>query len=111
GAGVLRRLLHGPLLDTGDARRDADDHARLGEAALVHAVDEVPQHLLADLEVGDDAVLQGTDGLDVAGRAPDHALGLEPDGQGPAVVDVHRDDGRLVEHYAATAQVHKRVGG
>ena len=29
GAGVLGRLLHGALLDAGDARRHADDHARL----------------------------------------------------------------------------------
>ena len=31
----------------------------------VHLLDEEAQHLLADLEVGDDAVLQGPDRLDV----------------------------------------------
>ena len=65
GAGVLGGLLHGALLDAGDARRDADDHARLDPAAVVHLLDEVAEHLLADLEVGDDAVLQRPDGLDV----------------------------------------------
>ena len=79
GAGVLGRLLHGPLLDAGDARRHADHHAGLDPAAAVHLLDEVAEHLLADLEVGDDAVLQRPDGLDVAGRAADHPLGLEPD--------------------------------
>ena len=44
---------------------------------LVHLVDEVAQHLLADLEVGDDAVLQRPDGLDVSRRATDHALRFE----------------------------------
>ena len=111
GAGVLGRLLHRPLLDAGDARRHADDHAGLGEAALVHPVDEVAEHLLADLEVGDDAVLQGPDGLDVAGRAADHALGLDADGQGPAVLHVDGDDRRLVEDDAAAAHVDERVGG
>ena len=66
GAGVLGRLHHGPLLHTGDPRRHADDHPRLGEPALVDPLDEIAEHLLADLEVGDDAVLQRPDGLDVA---------------------------------------------
>ena len=38
----------------------------LAQLALVHLLDEVAEHLLADLEVGDDAVLQRADGLDVA---------------------------------------------
>jgi hypothetical protein len=60
----------------------ADDHAGLGEPALVHLLDEVAQHLLADLEVGDHAVLQRPDGLDVRRRAADHALRLEPTASG-----------------------------
>ena len=48
-----------------------------GPLALVHLLDEVAQHLLADVEVGDDAVLQRADGLDVARRAADHPLGLD----------------------------------
>ena len=59
--GVLGRLLHRALLDAGDARRDADDHAGLRPLALVHPLDEVAEHLLADVEVGDDAVLQRAD--------------------------------------------------
>ncbi len=110
GAGVLGGLLHGPLLHAGDARGDADHHAGLGEAAAVHLVDEVAEHLLAHLEVGDDAVLQRPDGLDVARRAPDHALGLEADRHGAPVADVDRDDRRLVEHDAVTAHVHEGVG-
>ena len=89
----------------------ADHHARLHPPALVHLVDEVAQHLLADLEVGDDAVLQRPDGLDVARRAADHALGLEPDGERASVLHVDRDDRGLVEHDAAPADVDERVGG
>ena len=60
-AGGQRRLLDRALLDAGDARRDADDHARVREAVLVHLLDEVAEHLLGDVEVGDDAVLQRAD--------------------------------------------------
>jgi hypothetical protein len=52
---------------------------------VVHLLDEVAEHLLADLEVGDDAVLQRPDGLDVAGRAADHPLGLGAHGERAAV--------------------------
>ena len=79
GARELGRLLHRAALDAGDARRDADDHARLRPLALVHPLDEVAEHLLADVEVGDHAVLQRADGLDVAGRAAEHALRLGAD--------------------------------
>src|SRR5262249_46137753 len=80
-ARLLRRFLYGALLDSGDARRHADHHARLRPLARVHALDEVAEHLLADVEVGDDAVLERTDGFDVLGRAPDHLLRFDADGE------------------------------
>src|ERR1700693_102102 len=49
----------------------------VGEAVLVDLLDEVPEHLLGDVEVGDDAVLQGPDRLDRARRAAEHPLGLD----------------------------------
>ena len=48
-------------------------------APVVHLADEVLDHLLGDFEVGDDAVAQRADGLDVAGRAAEHQLGLLAD--------------------------------
>ena len=45
------------------------------------------------------------------GRAADHPLGLGPDGQRAAVLDVDGDDGGLVEDDAAAAHVHQGVGG
>ena len=83
----------------------------LRPAALVHLLDEVAEHLLADVEVGDDAVLQRADGLDVAGRAPDHPLRLGADRERAAVARVDRDHRRLVEHDAAAAHVDERVRG
>src|ERR1700732_5120335 len=60
-------------------RGHADDHARVRPAVLVHLLDEVAQHLLGHVEVGDDAVLQRPDRLDRAGRAAQHPLGLDAD--------------------------------
>src|SRR3989442_241133 len=44
---------------------------------LVHLLDEVTEHLLRDVEVGDDSVLERPDRLDRAGRAAGHALRLD----------------------------------
>jgi hypothetical protein len=53
-----------------------------GEAApVVHLADEMLDHLLRHLEIGDHAVAQRADGLDVAGRAAEHQLGLVAHGQ------------------------------
>ena len=109
GPRELCGLLHGPLLDAGDARRDADHHAGLGPSPLMHALDEVAQHLLGDLEVGDHAVLQRPDGHDVGGRAPDHALGLEPDRERTTVLEIDGDDGRLVQDNAPAPDIDESV--
>ena len=107
---VLRRLLHGAPFDAGDPRRDADHHSGLRPSvALVHPLDEVAEHLLADVEVGDHAVLQRTHRHDVARRATEHPLGLRTDRQDVAGARVHRHDRRLVEHDALAPHVDDRV--
>ena len=80
------------------------------QRARMHTLDEEPQHLLADVEVGDHAVLQRPDRLDVPGRAADHALGLDADRERPAVAGVDGDHRRFVEHHTAPAHVDERVG-
>src|SRR5690606_28739496 len=76
GAGTLGGVEHGALLDGGDAGGDGDDDAGAVEAGLaVHLADEVGEHRLGDLEVGDHAVLEGADGGDGAGGLAQHLLG------------------------------------
>ena len=65
GAGRERGFLDGALLDSGDARGDADDDAGVREAVLVDLLDEVAEHLLGDVEVGDDAVLERADRAEI----------------------------------------------
>jgi hypothetical protein len=77
----------------------------------MHLRNEVVEHLLRDVEVGDHTVLQRADGDDVARRASEHGLGLVPHRQDRVVGLVDRDDRRLVEHDALAAHVDQRVGG
>jgi hypothetical protein len=79
------------------------------EAVVVHLLDEVPEHLLGHVEVGDDAVLQRPDGRDRPGRPPEHPLGLDPDRVHLAGALVDRDHGRLGEHDPTPAHVHEGV--
>ena len=81
------------------------------EAVLVHLLDEVPEHLLGHVEVGDDAVLQRTDRLDRPRRAAEHPLRLDADRVHLARALVDRDDRRLGEDDAAPAHVDERVRG
>ena len=63
---------------------------RVRPAVLVDLLDEVAQHLLRHVEVGDDAVLQRPDGLNGARRAPEHPLGLDAHGVDLAGAGVDR---------------------
>ena len=77
--------------------------------AVVRLLDEVVQHLLGDLEVGDDAVFHGLDGHDVARRASEHFLGLFAHGFNFAGVLVDGHDRRLVYDNALAACIYQRV--
>ncbi len=78
-------------------------------AVLVHLLDEVTKHLLGHVEVGDHAVLERTNRLDRPRRAAEHPLGLDADGVDLVRARVDRDDRRLGQHDAATADVDERV--
>ena len=106
-----RRLLDRALLDARHTRGHTDDDAWVREAMLVHLLDEVTEHLLGDVEVRDDAVLERANRGDRARRATEHPLRLDPDGVHLARALVDRDDGRLGEHDPAPAHVDERVRG
>ena len=112
-AGAEGGFLHRALFDFGDAagHRDDDARARLKErAAVMHLVDEVPQHRLGDLEIGDDAILQRADGDDIARRAAEHALGFVADREHMAGADLHRDHRGFAQDDAVIFDVNQGVG-
>ena len=92
----------------------ADDDHRRGEAPpVLHLADEMLDHFLRDLEIGDDAVAQGADGVDVAGRAAEHLLGLVADRQ-HLLLAAHigdGDDAGFIKHDAAAFDINKGVRG
>ena len=79
-------------------------------AAVVHLRDEMPQHRLGHFEVGDDAVLQRTDGDDIGRRAAEHAFRLVADGEHFVRAGLHRHDRRLAQDDALILDVDERVG-
>lgn len=96
GTGLDRGLKDSALLDRRDTGGNADDNTRTRSpriALLGRLVDKVAKHGLGNVKVGDNAVLQGTNGHDVAGRTAEHALGLDADRQDALVVLVDGDDG------------------
>ena len=112
GAGGLGRIAHGAALHLGDARRHADDDLRLHpEDVLVDdRLEEVPQHLLGDVEVGDHAVLERPHREDAVGRAAQHPLGLESDALDLAGGLLDRHDRGLVQDDALALHVDEGVG-
>jgi hypothetical protein len=76
----------------------------------MHLFDEVAQHLLGDVEIGDHAVLERADRGDVAGGATQHPLRFDADGVHLAAVRVDRHHRGLREHDAAPANVDEGVG-
>ena len=112
--GLDRGLKDSTLLDRRDTGGNADDNARTRGpriALLGSLVDKVAKHGFGNIEVGDDAVLQGTNGHDVAGRTAEHALCLDTDRQDALVVLVDGDNRGLANDDALAAHGDKRICG
>src|ERR687895_463690 len=108
--GLVAGLLDGALLDAGDAARHRHDDPGFREMpSFVDLLDEVAEHPLGDIEVGDDTVLERAYGDDVARRAADHPFGLDTYRDDLAGVGVDSYNGGFVEDNAAAADVHQRV--
>lgn len=77
-------------------------------------LDEIAEHFLGDVEVGDDAVFHGADSNNAARGAAEHLLGLLADGENlplPHAVLLHRHHGRFADDDALAFQVNEGIGG
>ena len=112
GTGAQGGIANSALLDLGHATWDADQHSRPVDHpdAVVHATDEVLEHLLGHVEVADDAVAQRTYRDDVGRSSAEHPLRLGTDRQHALGARLDRDHGRLADDDAPAADVHQRVG-
>src|SRR5918995_2599582 len=112
--GRLGCFLDRPQFYSGHPRGHADSHARPYQVPEYgrlwsRTADEVSEHLLRNLEVGYDAVLQGLGGHYVGGRAPDHALGRRTHGHNLIGLRVHCHYRRLGKHDAPALNEYQRV--
>ena len=80
-------------------------------AAVMHLADEMLDHLLRHFEIGDDAVPQRADGLDIARGTAQHLLGFLTHGQHmfAAFYVGDGDDRGLRQHDAAAFDIDQRV--
>jgi len=86
----------------------------MGErTAVVNLGDEVLDHRLGDFEIGDDAIAQRADCLDVAGGTAQHHLGLLADSQNLTLAALGGEghDRGFVQDDAPPLDVNEGVGG
>lgn len=71
--------------------------------------DEVTEHGLGHVKVGNDAVFERTHGDDAARRAAEHLLGIGTNGQNTLVLLFDGDNRRLVDDNTLTSHGHERI--
>ncbi len=78
--------------------------------AIVHLADEMTNHRLSHVKVGNDPVAQGANRGDARRRAADHSLGIVAHSQHLAglVIDSHYRG--LIQDNAASIDTHQSVG-
>ena len=102
GTGLLSRVLDGTFFHLGDTRRDTDDHLQAGRedgVLEINHLDHLTHHVLCGLEVGNDAVAQGTDGFDVVVSLAVHHHGALAYCDDFLRVALHGHDGGFVYDY------------
>src|SRR5690606_24470774 len=118
GSRAHRGFADGTAFDLGGAAGHAYDDPRAGSQQVLrmHHADELLEHLLGDREVGNDAILHGPNGLDVAWHAAQHHFGLVAYCLDALLAIgttfmANGDHGWLIEDDAFAAHVNQRVSG
>lgn len=109
-----RGVVDGVSLNARNARGDADHNADLCKRSVFcDLLYESLEHIRRDVEVGDNAVLEGTDCGYGAGSSADHLFSLRAygDNSGRVVLLVDRNNGGLSDDDALALYENKSVGG
>ena len=104
-----RRLLDGVSLEGCQAARDTEHDLGTSEATIDCATHEVREHLLGDVEVGNDAVTKRILSRDARGGATDHALRLCSNREDASAAFVDRDHRWFEHHDPSSPREHDRV--
>ena len=73
------------------------------------APNEMGEHGFGDVEIGNDAVAQGTNGNNIGGGAPDHLLGFGANGENAFAAPFNGDDGRFIDGDASPVDKDERI--
>ena len=111
GASLNACVDDGALLDLRDTGGHADDDPGLEEGEAGNLVDELLQHPLRHVIVGDHALPQRTDGDDVAGGTAQHGLGVGAHLQKLTCGLVHGHHRGLVEDNAFALYIYQNGSG
>ena len=111
GTGLNAGVDDGTLFDLGDAGGHANDQTGLEQADGGHLADELTEHTLGHIVVGNDALTEGTDGHDIAGGTAQHLLGIGAHLQQLAGVLVQGDHGGLPQDDALILYKDQYAGG
>ena len=106
-----RRVHNRISLNLGDPAGNADDHVRPRPATGSDLADEMPQHLLGRLEVGDDTMAKRAARGDMCRRSTDHQPRLIANRLHLPAPLVDRDDRGLEQHDPLAATEDDRVRG
>ena len=111
GTSLQGSLAHSAALHLGNAGGNADDHPGTREHTVAAGLfEEVLQHIGGDVEIGDDAVLQGTHRHDAAGGTADDSLCLAAHAAHLIGLGVHRHDRGLAHDDALALHVDQSIG-
>ena len=113
GARRLGRFLNGASFHRGRTGRNADDDHRRGKGTpVVNLADKIFDHFFRNFKIGNYAVAQRTDRLNVAGSTPQHLFGFVADRQNLffAADFFNRHDRRLVQHNPLPFDIYQRIG-
>src|SRR5258708_3461845 len=112
GTGLAPGFPHRALLHPSNPAGHRHHQPRPGQApAAVDLLDEVAQHPLGDIEVGDDTVPQRPDRHNVPRRPADHPFRLDTDRDDVAGIGVECHHRRLIPRDPPAAHIHQRVRG
>src|SRR5579875_952186 len=92
--------------------RHADDDPGMDQAlAAMSLMNEIVEHTLSHLEIGNDAVAERTNGNDIRRRAAEHVLGFGAAADDLSRASVHGNDGGFVEHNALPGDINQGIRG
>ena len=78
---------------------------------FMNAANEIFQHDLGNIKLGDDAIAQRTNDSDIARRTSHHGLGLQANGQWLAQSLINCHPGGFINNNALTAHIYQCIRG